>query len=393
MKLLTAFVLICAMTFDVSGQRNNFIKGKIINGETGAAIAKASVFITNTSKGTVSTETGEFELNNVPEGTYDLVVSCIGFETQVYTYKASQLPLRIQVQMKSKADELKAVVIEPYEKNGWETWGKFFTDNFIGTAAIAKNCRIRNYQSLRFRYSKKRGLLTVTTEEPLIIENEALGYAVQYQLEEFSYDFEKKILLYFGYTLFHDLREKGPKQWQQKNREAAYSGSIAHFMRSLYTNRLAEEGFEIKRLVKTINLEKARIKKIYRETAGNLSFSKDSSAYYEKILRQPDEFENYGKSLLTADSVVSTIDSLTKSLWFNDCLAITYKNEKEDPAYLAFANERRQAFYQRSVILLINEKPVKIDAVGNYYMPQDLISYGYWGWSEKVSSMLPVDYK
>ena len=102
MKLVVAAIMVCAVTLNTFSQAGNFIKGKVVNGETGLAISKASVFITNTSKGTVSTDAGEFELNNVPEGTYDLVVSCIGFETQVYTYKASQLPLRIQVQMKAK---------------------------------------------------------------------------------------------------------------------------------------------------------------------------------------------------------------------------------------------------------------------------------------------------
>jgi len=242
--------------------QSNYIKGKIINGETGAAIPNASVFITNTSKGTVSNSAGDFELDNVPEGSYDLVVSCISFETQAYTYRANQLPLRIQIQMKPKADELKEVVIEPYEKNGWETWGKFFTENFIGTSANAGSCTIKNYQALHFRNSKKKNLLTVTAEEPLIIENKALGYKIQYQLEGFSYDFDKNILLYFGYTLFSELNKKAAKAWQLKNRQQAYNGSIAHFMRSLYNNRLLEEGFEVKRLIKTPNLEKERVKKI-----------------------------------------------------------------------------------------------------------------------------------
>jgi len=249
-----------------------------MNGETGAVIPNASVFITNTSKGTVSNSAGEFELSNVPEGTYDLVVSCISFETQVYTYKASQLPLRLQIQLKSKADELQAVIIEPYEKDGWLTWGKFFTDNFIGTAEIAKTCTIKNYQVLHFRNSKKKNLLTVTAEEPLIIENKALGYTIQYQLEGFSYDFKANILLYFGYTLFKDLNGKPPKTWQLKNRQQAFNGSIAHFMRSLYSNRLAEEGFEVKWLIKTPNAEKERVKKVYRN---NVSTGKmnDSSDY------------------------------------------------------------------------------------------------------------------
>src|ERR1700712_2230512 len=131
MKYAMVFLLFVFANSKTIAQNDNYIKGKIVNGETSAGISNASVFITNTSKGTVSNSLGDFELINAPVGTYDLVVSCIGYETQVYTYKANQLPMHIQVQMKPKAEELQEVVIEPYEKDGWEKWGKFFIESFI----------------------------------------------------------------------------------------------------------------------------------------------------------------------------------------------------------------------------------------------------------------------
>ena len=47
MKELCAFLLFSMLVFNSSGQSPNYIKGRIINGVTGAAIANASVFITN----------------------------------------------------------------------------------------------------------------------------------------------------------------------------------------------------------------------------------------------------------------------------------------------------------------------------------------------------------
>jgi len=321
------------------------------------------------------------------------VVSCISYATQVYTYKASQLPLRIQVQMALKAEELQAVVVEPYEKDGWEKWGKFFTENFIGTSENAQGCTIKNYAVLHFRHSRKRNELTVVADEPLVIENKALGYTITYQLEAFSFDFNKTILLFYGYTLFADLTKKGPKAWQLKNRQQAYNGSITHFMRSVYHNRLAEDGFEVKRLFKTPNLEKERVKKLYRENLAAKKGVKDSSDYYNSVFRQPDMLERYGTAFLTADSLVTPVDSITKSIFFTDYLYIVFKKEKEEQAYLTYTRENRQPYFQRSVLLLLNGNALRVDGMGNYYMPQDLISYGYWGWSEKVSSMLPLDYK
>jgi hypothetical protein len=164
-------------------------------------------------------------------------------------------------------------------------------------------------------------------------------------------------------------------------------------MRSLYNNSLAADGFEVKRLVKTPNLEKERVKKAFKINLTASTDSKDSADYYNRVLRQPDLLETYGQSLLTADSLLTTTNASTKRLFFTDFLYIVYKTEREDAEYLQYIHENRQPFYQRSVSLLPNSKAVLIDAMGNYYMPQDFMSYGYWSWSEKIATMLPLDYK
>jgi hypothetical protein len=392
MKYILAFLLMLFITGDAFAQSSNYIKGRVVNGETGTGIPNASVFISNTSKGSISNNAGEFELPDVPAGNYDLVVSCIGYETQVYSYKASQLPLKLRVQLAPKAEELQTVVVEPYEKDGWEKWGKFFIENFIGTSANAKNCSIKNYKALHFRNSKKRGQLTVTANEPLIIENKAMGYKIQYQLEGFSYGFSDHVLTYFGYALFDELNKKGASKRQLKNREKAYNGSIVHFMTSLYHNRLIEEGFEIKRLYRTPNLEKQRVKNMYVRSSPSNPV-KDSAEYYERILHGPDMLETYGNSLLTTDSLVTKTDALNKYLFFNDYLYIVFKKAKEDNEYLEYIHEKREAYWRISVVFLLNRRAITIDEKGNYSMPQDFMSYGYWSWSEKISSILPLDYR
>ena len=45
-----------------------------------------------------------------------------------------------------------------------------------------------------------------------------------------------------------------------------------------------------------------------------------------------------------------------------------------------------------SEITLLNGVPLEILANGSYYNPVDLMSTGYWAWSEKIGSMLPFDY-
>lgn len=394
-QIFLCWALILALTT----QAQTVLKGVVIDAEKAKAVPGASVFLNNTSVGTSADAEGKFELT-IPAGKYELIVSSIGYETFNQTVVSSELQNFITIKLKLKAPELETVVIEPYEKDGWEKWGKFFLDNFIGTSAYAQDCKIKNTDVLRFRNSKKENTLTATALEPLIIENKALGYTIKYQLESFGYDFKTRYLSYTGYPFFEPMKggEGRQKRWEKKRKESYY-GSMMHFMRSLYRNTLAQEGFEVRALQKIENTEKKRIRDVYKanrktSTDGKMivsTISKDSSEYYNSVLRQEDYHDIIGKNILPGDSIAYAVDSTTAGLAFNNYLLIIYKNK------LA-ALEYRQQFPKSSTALmsqltLINQRPVEIEANGNYYSPSDLLSLGYWAWWEKIATMLPFDYK
>src|SRR5688500_2939663 len=261
-ELIQGIILVCLLipgiAFTAKAQDKNYISGRVLSGETDAPIPNASVFITNTSRGTVTSVNGTFDLKGIPAGKYDLIISSVGYNTQVYSFSSEKLPLQLKIYLEPKVTELDAVIVEPYEKDGWEKWGKFFVENFIGTTNASKLCKIRNYKTLRFRHSKKKNVLTVVADDPLVIDNRELGYRITYQLENFTYDFNKGTLFYLGYTLFQDMAKDTlniPKRFLRERR-AAYQGSIVHFIRSLYNNRLVENGFEVKRVKRVNNDEK-----------------------------------------------------------------------------------------------------------------------------------------
>jgi hypothetical protein len=387
-----------------TAQSKNYIAGIVLNGENNAAIPNTSVFITNTSRGTISGTDGKFQLNNIPPGKYELIISSIGYNTQVYPFSSDKLPLQLKIYLEPKATELATVVVEPYEKDGWKRWGTFFIENFIGTTDAAKLCRIKNYKTLRFRHSKKRNVLTVVADEPLIIENRELGYKITYQLENFSYDFGKHTLFFLGYTLFEDMakdKDKIPKRFLRE-RGNAYKGSMVHFMRSLYTNRLAEEGFEVRRMVRIPNTEKERIKHIMRtyravtdangKAAPNLKIHGDSTEYYNRVLGQKDYEEVFSRHTLNADSLVSYSTDGQCVMFFNNFLQVMYRLKVEEPAYLAYTMESRPAYHPRSVVFLVNGEPLTIEKNGSYQPPTEFFSSGYWAWNEKISHLLPADY-
>ncbi|MBL7741331.1 MAG: carboxypeptidase-like regulatory domain-containing protein [Chitinophagaceae bacterium] len=388
------------------------IKGRVVNAANGEPVAGSSVFISNSSSGTTSDKDGYFELKNVPSGKHELVISCIGYETNVFPFSSQQLPLKLKVEMTVKVKELRSVTVEPFAEEGWAKWGRMFMEHFIGRTPGAAQCRIKNEKAIRFRFYKKSNRVVAYCDEPVILENKALGYRIVYQLEDFEVNYKTGVTFYAGYPLFEELDKsrKGLAGKWQKNRDKAYFGSMQHFMYSLYHDSLLSEGFEVRRVVRLPNTEKERVKQLYRparmtrptgngivfsieEKESGSSYPRDSADYYEKVLRQKDYFELVGKDLLSRDSLITREEEGYKVLFFTDYLYITYKYEQEDMEYVQQSEENRPRYFQRSYIRLSNGNPVAVDKQGNYYPPQEVFSSAYWGWSEKMADCLPVDYK
>lgn len=403
MKITALFLLSFLFTEALFAQYQ--VSGKVIFADDNKPVAAASVFLTGTSIGTVSGSDGSFRLTNIPLGNYDLIVSYVGYETVQRTVTISNSNAAdILVAIKAKPKELEAVIVNSGEKQTWEKWGQFFTEQFIGSGSWAEDCRLENYKQIEFRFNKKTNYLVAFCDEELFITNHKLGYRIKYKLERFEYDFKERLLYYEGYPLFEEMSSKRAaqkKRWANARQEAFY-GSQMHFMRSLYRNKLEAEGFELRRLVKKRNYEKQRVQQLYRESARqNMaagiiqppSFPQDSAALYEKILRQNDWIDRYSPYTITGDSIAYAYDSTTAVLEFDNHLYIVYKNALEDEyyskAFLGSSGRKNPS----SAIRLVNNKEVLVFANGAFYKTQDILSNGYWAWSEKISRLLPYDYK
>jgi hypothetical protein len=398
MKLVysTCFLLLLC----VAGNSQTLLKGVVVDEEKNRPISNASVFLNTTTFGTVTNSQGSFELL-IPNGKYELIVSSIGYDTYNETINTDKAPDFVTIRLKVKTQVMEAVVVEPYEKDGWNKWGKFFLENFIGTSANARNCRIKNIGVIHFRNSKKKNELSAIADEPLIVENKALGYTLQYQLESFVYNFKSRYLIYTGYPFFQPMKGNAGRQkrWERRRSEA-YFGSMMHFMRAVYRDKIAEENFEVRSLQKIPNIEKQRVKTAYSSnqhrvttsegTIALTTINKDTASYYDHILAQEDYRDVIGKNLVVGDSIAYGIDSTTAGLYFKDYLLVIYKNKVAPLEYRQLYPKSSTAMM--SQIVLINQKPVAIEVNGSYFNPVDLMSTGYWAWSEKIATMLPFDY-
>jgi len=386
------------------------IKGRVISGGTGKPLPSVSVYLNNTTKGTVTNEYGLFAIDRITPGKFRLVASCIGYETYVKFISPRDLSEDLIITLKPKPEQLKDVNVRPFDPNGWEKFGKLFTQIFIGTNPNSYKCQLKNPDVLKFRLNDDN-TLTVVASEPIQIRNNALGYEINYKLEEFEYDFTSKVITYNGYALFKDMSLAHPNKalkWLSE-RSDTYEISLLHFMRAFFVNELVPEGFEMRSLAKISNPDKERAKKMfsihkdsvikrtidtmYEIKLGAISttvHTADSTSYYKQMLLQPDTV--ISRQIVLADSLGFAADSSTAGLYFPDSLEISYRLKDVPNEYKKLSKSHKNDSFPVSQFVFLNKKPVFVLSSGYYYGPYDLKITGVWAWWETMSTLLPYDY-
>ena len=200
------FILIFFTSCFLTSSAQTVLHGRVIAFDTHKPVTLANIFLSNSSLGTLTDENGEFTITKFPPGRYDLVVSFIGYETYSVQIESAHLPGSLEIILKPRVIELQEVIVESYDKDGWEKWGNIFLTHFMGTSPFAEQCRLLNKGTLKFRFNKKNNLLRVSADEPLLIENKALGYVLRYNLAHFEYNFTEHIFFYGGYPFFEQMK-------------------------------------------------------------------------------------------------------------------------------------------------------------------------------------------
>ena len=258
-----------------------------------------------------------------------------------------------------KSLEAVTISISNEVPDGWKQYGNFFTDHFIGQTQFSKLCFIKNPEVLHFYFSKKRNSLKVLAKEPLVVDNFALGYTLKFAIDSFVNNYNSGTNLFVGYPLFEEMQgtPEQQKMWNT-NRANAYNGSLLQFMRSLYSQTLQEDGFEIQFIVNNNGQETPfRPGNVY----GALNYLKDDST---KIVQF---FPNQSD------------------------VAVIYKKADPEKSYLEHDSTAKKNF-QLSTLIFPKDEKFYIEQNGYFYEQEDLITNGYLGF-KKMGDMLPYNYE
>jgi len=226
---------------------SQILKGTIKDVNTGEVINYASIYINGTFVGTNSDKSGNFELDISRYPAMPLTISALGY----YSLNTSNLEpyKKLEIYLTPKLFELSEVVINA-KKSSRERINNmgYFKREFLGITMNASNCTIKNEDDITFSHDSSGDTLITISLNPILINNNALGYNLVYYLDIFKYSKKSGYILITGNCIFNEdlSTDKSLQEKYDRRRRSAYLGSRMHFIKSLWANTLAFEGFVVK---------------------------------------------------------------------------------------------------------------------------------------------------
>ena len=247
-KMFTRILVIFLFSITISAQsHDNYIQGRILEKNTGKPLPGVNVYLNETYHGTTSDINGSFKIISIIPGRHELVASMIGYEVFTSTVNIeSNTHMEFNVDLVEKLYEFGTVEVIAEKPTDWLDNYEQFKRLFLGSSKYSDNCEITNNVVLNFK--KESGSLAAFASEPLIVQNNALGYNIRIDLLQFNYNMNEESVNYKIKTFYAEIStdDEINKGCWEINRNEAYYGSLQHFLKCLVNKRTKENGFDLK---------------------------------------------------------------------------------------------------------------------------------------------------
>lgn len=390
----------------------NVVSGRVIDSLTNEPLPYVNVFFANTSFGASTDANGEYRFSGFPSGKYDLIFTYVGYVmTQQAVAFTGDTRVVANQPLVQEAKLLSEVLVKPDTLN-WKRNYQSFKHHFLGASKNAAACEIKNPKSIFLYFDPRDAVLVAHAREPIIVENKATGYRIKYHLHHFEYQARPGLFTIYGLPQFEEMEpknEREQKRWQRE-RDRAFYGSLNHFMRSWQQQQWKEDNFKVSRVYRIPNPQRpsdeflnARITALRKKTAaGNVTFNLststegrkpqvingDSLSYYYQLRGLPKEIDSVVDESLTGKEFAATGQGGLMN--YQGLLQVQYK-ELEEPGYAAMVGRPDQRIRQRSILHVFN--PIRIFDNGYYEDVRSVFIENYWSWSEKMSTLLPLEFQ
>lgn len=208
------------------GQEFGVVVGTVFDALNGEPLPGVNVFASGTTLGAATDSVGVFEVRGFLPGQYEIVASMVGYAMQRQTVRleaAAETTLTFSLERTTL--ELDQVVVTGAPPRDWKRRLQLFEDYFIGTTPNARKCELVNPEVLDFTYDASVQRLEARASAPLVMENHALGYRVEFYI--YSFYATPLQMRWEGETRFSEMQPAGRRErrrWEE-NRLKAYRGS------------------------------------------------------------------------------------------------------------------------------------------------------------------------
>ncbi len=248
-KIIYALFLGCfLLSTTLNGQT---IYGQVYDSSINTPLEGATVYLNGTSLGTISNSDGRFLLKTDRIINASLIISYLGYKTVIIhnPYGIKKLNIVLEPEYDS-LDEITVV------SDTWNREKKLreFKKQFLGESRPGKGCIILNEDDLDLEFIEGNATLVASSDVPLQIRNNVLGYSISYSLTNFEAKYDSpdrntpfcRYVYYEGHSYYKDLTQNPKALTTYKvQREDTYRGSVMHFLRALTQDSLKQQGFEL----------------------------------------------------------------------------------------------------------------------------------------------------
>lgn len=242
-------IFICLfIPFLVSAQSGIVIKGNVKDAKTGESIPGVNVYLSGTTLGSTTDSLGNYRFRATNPGAYDLIFSFVGYVKQAYTLQLtrSNSPFEKDVELEPKSMELNEIEVVSSNRE-WKRNFTRFEREFIGQTDFADETEIKNPYIIEFNDAANSGSMVATSPKPIIVENKALGYRIFVEMDQYQWAKTGQEGFFTFYPRFEEMKpaSRSERRKWEENREKVYEGSLQHFLRALYDNKINQNGFTL----------------------------------------------------------------------------------------------------------------------------------------------------
>lgn len=258
------FLSILLFLFQMSKGQN--LKAKVVD-QNDNPIEGVKVFFDKSTVASFTNKSGWFEIPKTDQvSTAYLIFYHPLFETLIESETNDLLPTYT---LSQRADNLKIINYNssPFSK---EEMFSVFKRTLLGTTRNAGDSKIVNQEDISLKFDESNNTLVAKAAQPLYIINNALGYHIEYHLEEFEIQFSTQSLadeyidfIYnSGYSYFKDVDPS-----KTNTRDKILQSSFRYFFKSLI-----EENYKALNYKIVVDGKKIKPKELFRIKKENDNF-------------------------------------------------------------------------------------------------------------------------